>query len=227
MKVNAVLLGKLIKEARTTENLNSAEFAKKANISPSALTRLENPPKPDFRVSYDTLVNALELVGSFSCVKNRDLQLDQYLSEPFAAETMNLFLMFAEHKDYMDSYIYKQSAPTSEYVYRHMADIQDSLLDALNNHFKAKEYRSLLVDACERLLDSRAAQYKGTEEYEMMKVVLPHKLIATEEIAERAKDGIGHGLRFDMDNAFSKLLETPSVEAAVMLAVSMMNELAG
>lgn len=225
MKVNAVLLGRLIKDSRTAENMSSAEFAKKANISPSALTRLENPPKPDFRVSYDTLVNALELTGTFACIRNGDLQIDQYLNEPFAKETINLFLSFADQKDYLDFYIYKRSAPTSEYVYRHMSDLQGSLLDALNNHFKAKEYHVLLVDTCERLLDSRAAQHKGSEEYELMKAVLPDKIIATEEIAERAKDGIGHGIRFNMDNAFKGLLDTPSVEAAVKLAVSMMDEL--
>lgn len=75
MKINAILLGKLIKAARVAENMSSADFAKEAGISPSALTRLENPPKIDFRVSYDNLLNALELVGTFACVRDRSCGL--------------------------------------------------------------------------------------------------------------------------------------------------------
>lgn len=227
MKINAILLGKLIKDARTAENMSSADFAKAANISPSALTRLENPPKIDFRVSYDTLVNALELVGTFGCVKNRTLAFDQHLNEAFARETINLFLIFSDQQDHLDTYIYQKTAPTSEFVCRHMTDMQDDLLDVLNHHFQAKEFQALLVNARERFMEAKLSTYRDNpESYEDNKADFPNRFIVTEEITERTDMGAGMGMKNDIDEAFRELLYSPTMDRAVMLAIAMMKNLA-
>jgi len=226
MKVNAMLLGKLIKAARVAENMSSADFSREAGISPSALTRLENPPKIDFRVSYDTLLNALELVGTFPSVKNKELMFDEFLKEANAKETINLFLSFANREDYLDAYIYESTAPTSEYVYKHMAEMQDSLQDVLNNHFRTKEFQRFLTDACEKFMEGRLAEYKDDPEtYSYSKIDFPNKFVVTEDITDREDMGMGYGMRNEIDYAFGELLSHPSVENAVVLAVKMMKEL--
>ena len=222
MKINAILLGKLIKEARIAENMSSAEFASKAGIAPSSLTRLENPPKIDFRVSYDTLLNGLELVGSFDCIRERKLRFDEYVGEAYAKETINLFLTFADKEDYLNSYIYGVDEAKSGYVYRHMADMRDSLQDVLNNHFKVKEFQQLLINSREGFMEKRLAGYKDDlEAYQDNKLDLPNRFIVTEAITDNKTMGEGYGMRCDIDDAFQKLLDSPSVANAVMLAVAM------
>lgn len=226
MKINAILLGKLIKAARVAENMSSADFAKEAGISPSALTRLENPPKIDFRVSYDNLLNALELVGTFACVRDRELRFDEYMQEAHASATLNLFLTFANQENYLDVYLFKKEAPKSEFVYGHMADLRDSLQDVLHNHFQVKELQEVLTDANEGFMENRLAEYKSDPEaYNERKSDYPNKFIVTEEITQRKDMGSGYGMRNEIDNAFGELLGTPSVKNAVMLAVAMMREL--
>ena len=153
MKLNATLIGKIIKDIRITSGLSTNQFAKEANIPQSALSRIENPPKPDFRVSYDTLVNAVEYAAGLDIVQNHDFDFEQYMELEDAKETISLFVMFAQKDNSYNGYLKQQKNVQASYLDEHIRELSQPVWEVLENHLKYGAINKRIRKKAEELSD--------------------------------------------------------------------------
>lgn len=212
MKINSFLIGNLIRKVRTQVGLSTADFAKLANVNTAGMNRIENPPKMDFRVSYDNLLNALELAGKFYREQNMSFDFSECIEEPYAKETINLFLMFTEEKDWVEEKIYEEGQPWTTYVCNQMSAMQKPVLEMFYNHGKMEEYQRMLIDAHDAFCGRELTAYKDIESYQDAKADLPNRFKLFERIKSIQEIGNEGSFMMESEVQFQKFIEEPTVE---------------
>lgn len=226
MKINSFLIGNLIRKVRTQAGLSTADFAKQANVNAAGLNRIENPPKIDFRVSYDNLLNALELAGKYYREQKMNFDFLEYEDEPYFEETVNLFLMFTKQRNGVEEKLYEDGQPKTKYVRHQMSSMQKPILEMFYNHGKMEDYKTMLTNAYADFCSRELEMYKGdVETYQDAKMDLPNRFNLYERIKSIEAVGNEGSYLTEGEIQFQKFLEEPTVDNAVEFMVKFLGDI--
>lgn len=218
MKINATLIGTIIKDVRTMSNISTNAFAKAANIPQSALSRIENPPRPDFRVSYDTLVNAVEYAANLDVVTQHDVNFEQYRDMEDAEETISFFIMFIKEENLYSKYLKKKNSVKASFVDAHIHELSTPLWEALDDYLKYEYMKKKWKDKILMLSNKRE---------EEMNEKFYRYLISFRENYESTFDKDETYFLWKIkadDKTLEDLVQNPSVESASAFAEKMLDE---
>ena len=219
MKINATLIGTIIKDVRTMSNISTNAFAKAANIPQSALSRIENPPKPDFRVSYDTLVNAVEYAANLDVVTQHDVNFEQYRDMEDAEETISFFIMFIKEENLYNKYLKKKNSVKASFVDEHIHELSTPLWEALDNYLKGEMIKKEWKNKIQMLSNKRKEEIDD---------VFYRYLISLRKNYESTFDKDETYFLWKIkadDKTLEDLIRNPSVESVSAFAEKMVDEI--
>lgn len=219
MKINATLIGTIIKDVRTLSNISTNAFAKAANIPQSALSRIENPPKPDFRVSYDTLVNAVEYAANLEVVTQHDFDFEQYRDMEDAEETISFFVMFIKEENLYNKYLKKQNRVQSSFVDEHIHELSKPVWEALDSYLRSERIKKRMRNKIQELHNKSEAEMHETF-YRYLISLNPDY----ESTFDKDETYFLISIKAD-DKTLEELIKNPSAESASAFAESMLDEM--